>query len=79
MAVVPMKKVLICGLKKDRKGTLELLQRQGAVEISNALQEDSMFRRMDVMSSKNAFERNAVTAEQAAAVLDKYAPEEKGI
>ena len=28
MAVVPMKKVLICGLKKDRKGTLELLQRQ---------------------------------------------------
>ena len=79
MAVVPMKKVLICGLKKDRKGTLELLQRQGAVEISNALQEDSMFRRMDVMSSKNAFERNAVTAEQAAAVLDKYAPEEKGM
>ena len=31
MAVVPMKKVLICGLKKDRKGTLELLQRQGDV------------------------------------------------
>ena len=30
-----MKKVLICGLKKDRKGTLELLQRQGAVSYTH--------------------------------------------
>ena len=58
MAVVPMKKVLICGLKKDRKGTLELLQRQGVLEISNVLQEDDMFQKMDVTSSKTVFERD---------------------
>lgn len=79
MAVVPMKKVLICGLKKDRKGTLELLQRQGVLEISNVLQEDEMFRKMDVTSSKTVFERNAMIAEQAVGILDKYAPEEKGM
>ena len=55
MAVVPMKKVLICGLKKDRKQILELLQRQGAVEISNVLEEDSIFRKTDVSSSKTCF------------------------
>lgn len=79
MAVVPMKKVLICGLKKDRKGTLELLQRQGVIEISNVLQEDDMFRKMDVTSSKIVFERNANIADQAIGILDKYAPEEKGM
>ena len=79
MAVVPMKKVLICGLKKDRKGTLELLQRQGVLEISNVLQEDDMFRKMDVTSSKTVFERNAIIAEQAVGILDKYAPEDKGM
>ena len=52
MAVVPMKKVLICGLKKDRKQILELLQRQGAVEITSVLEEDSIFRKTDVTSSK---------------------------
>lgn len=79
MAVVPMKKVLICGLKKDRKGTLELLQRQGVLEISNVLQEDDMFRKMDVTSTKTVFERNAVIAEQAVSILSKYAPEDKGM
>ena len=71
--------MLICGLKKDRKGTLELLQRQGVLEISNVLQEDDMLGRMDVTSSKTVFERNANIAEQAINILDRYAPEEKGM
>lgn len=79
MAIVPMKKVLICGLKKDRKGTLELLQRQGVLEISNMLEEDETFQKVDATSSKTVFERNAVIAEQALTILEKYAPEEKGI
>ena len=79
MAVVPMKKVLICGLKKDRKQILELLQRQGAVEITSGLEEDSIFRKTDVSSSKTVFERNAAVAEQALSVLAEYAPEKKGL
>ena len=65
--------------EKDRKGTLELLQRQGVLEISNVLQEDDMLGRMDVTSSKTVFERNANIAEQAINILDRYAPEEKGM
>lgn len=79
MAVVPMKKVLICGLKKDRKQILELLQRQGAVEITSVLEEDSIFRKTDVTSSKTVFERNAAVAGQALGVLTSYAPENKGL
>lgn len=78
MAVVPMKKMLICGLKKDRKHILEFLQRQEALEISNVLEEDSIFKKTDVTSSRTVFERNALVAEQALAVLARYAPEKKG-
>ena len=56
MAVLPMKKVLICGLKRNRKRTLEYLQRQGAVEIAAAVEEDQIFKRMNVLSSKAVFE-----------------------
>ena len=62
MAVVPMKKILICGLKKNRKKILEYLQRQAAVDVSDEIQEDSIFQKMDVASSKAVFERNASTA-----------------
>ena len=33
MAVLQMKRINICALKKDRKPVLELLQRRGAVEV----------------------------------------------
>ena len=79
MAVLPMKKVLICGLKRNRKRTLEYLQRQGAVEIAAAVEEDQIFKRMNVLSSKAVFERNAAEAEQALGILQTYSPEKKGI
>lgn len=79
MAVLPMKKALLCGLKKDRKRTLEYLQRQGVLEVSEEIEEDAVFRKMDVLSSKAVFERNAAEAEQALGVLQSYAPEEKGL
>lgn len=79
MAVVPMKKLLICGMKKHRKPILELLQRQGEVEISSVLKEDGTFTKMDVSSAKTVFEKNRAAAEQALQVLERLAPEEKGL
>lgn len=52
MAVLPMKKALICGLKKNRKRTLEYLQRQGVLEVSRAVEDDAVFHKMDVLASK---------------------------
>ena len=79
MAVLPMKKALICGLKRNRKRTLEYLQRQGVLEVSAEVGEDEIFQKMDVLSSKAVFERNAAEAEQALGVLQSYAPEKKGL
>ena len=69
MAVLPMKKVLICGLKRNRKRTLEYLQRQGAVEIAAAVEEDQIFKRMHVLSSKAVFGRNAAEAGEGLGVV----------
>ena len=79
MAVLPMKKALICGLKKNRKRTLEYLQRQGVLEVSRAVEDDAVFHKMDVLASKAVFERNAADAEQALEVLKSYVPEKKGL
>lgn len=79
MAVVPMKKVLICSLKKNRKAILEFLQRQEAVEINSGTEEDDIFQKMDVTSQRSVFQRNSGMAEQALEVLNRYCPEKKGL
>ncbi|HIR24734.1 MAG TPA: V-type ATP synthase subunit I [Candidatus Egerieimonas faecigallinarum] len=79
MAVLPMKKAFLCGLKKDRKRTLEYLQRQGVLEVSEEIGEDAVFQKMDVLSSKAVFERNAADAERALGILQSYASEQKGL
>ena len=35
MAVLPMQRIELCALKKDRKKILEMLQRRGIVEVSD--------------------------------------------
>ena len=51
MAVLAMKKVNICALKKDRKAVLETLQRLGMVEISDLCEaQQSGFRKIDTFS-----------------------------
>lgn len=78
MAVLPMKRVRICALKKNRKQILEILQRQGVVEISDSrIEEDSVFKKTDMTSAKTVFEKNAAVARQGLEVLDSIAPEKK--
>lgn len=79
MAVVQMRKISICGLKKDRKSILETLQSAGVMEITKTAEEDSVFQKMDTMSERQIFERNALTAEQALEILNRYAPEKTSL
>ncbi len=53
MSVLPMKRILICALKKDRKAVLEFLQRQGAIEVETASLEVDVFQKQDVFSFIN--------------------------
>ena len=73
-----MKRVFICGMKKDRKQILETLQRAGVVEISVEKADDDYLETMDVMPQKVTFDRNADLCEQALETLEEYAPDAEG-
>ena len=74
MSKVPMKRLFLCGLKKDRKQLLETLQRAGVVEITAEDYGDGYLKTMDVMPKKVSFDKNASIAEQALGVLDALSP-----
>ncbi len=82
MAVLPMKRINIYGLRNQRKAILELLQRKSQVEIidTDITDDDkSFFAKQDVSTSKNKFESNEKSIAQAVAILDSLAkPENTG-
>lgn len=57
MAVLQMQRISICALKKNRKAILEKLQSMGVMEVSQFLEEDEDFRRMDTANARSSFER----------------------
>lgn len=75
MAVLQMQKISICALKRDRKAILELLQSQGVMEVSQVKDDEGMLSRMDTVSSRQLFEKNALTADHALDILQTYVPE----
>ena len=81
MAVLPMKRVDLCALKKDRKAVLELLQRQGVVQVENPVcdEQDSVFKRTDKSAEAASFRKYAQSAADALAVLNRAAPQKKGL
>ncbi len=79
MAVVPMKRVLIAAMRRDRKPILELLQRTGALEIHSSVAEDDVFTHQDMSGARATFESNAKLSADAAAILDVYVPGEGGL
>lgn len=79
MAVLQMKRISLCALKKDRKPVLELLQRRGAIEVDSVLPEDSVFSHTDTSSSRSVFQKNIAAATSALEILHQYAPEKKSM
>ncbi len=78
MAVLQMQRICICALKKERKQILELMQRFGVIEIQDMIHEDSVFYKKDVSTAKTVLEKSTITARDALAILESYAPEKKG-
>lgn len=79
MAVVPMKKIYVYALKKQRKPILELIQRKGIVEVTDLAVEDSLFENMDTSKSVANFDRSILTAQQALETLGQYVPRKKSM
>ena len=77
MAVLPMCRVSIYGLKSQRKGVLELLQRRGAVEVIGQPTDQEMLSTMDTQTAQNLFLSTQATAKRALEILDVHCPIKK--
>jgi len=77
MAVLPMRRITIYGLNKNRKAILEALQRRGVIEVSDL--NDDCFEKIDTSQSKAIFSKRISIIESALAILNTYAPEKKGM
>ena len=79
MAVVAMEKISVCALKTNRKAILETLQGLGVMQVVTDELDDPELLKMDTAEAKARFDKNADLADQAVAILDKYAPLKKGM
>ena len=79
MAVMQMQRVSICALKRDRKAILEKLQTMGVMEMTQVLDDESGFEKMDTQGARTTFEKKANLADLALDILQEYAPEKKSL
>lgn len=79
MAVLKMQKINLCAMKKNRKRILEAVQAMGVVEVSSWQDEMEGFQKMDTSAQKSQFEKTVAIIDQALEILEKYAPEKKGM
>lgn len=79
MAVLQMQRISICALKKDRKAILEKIQSLGIIEMNQVAGDEEGFSKMDTLSARQKFEKQAQVIENALAVLDTYAPQKHSL
>ncbi|MBQ9814628.1 MAG: V-type ATP synthase subunit I [Lachnospiraceae bacterium] len=66
-------------MKQDRKAILEILQRQGEIEVQDFVKTDAVFKKRPMPISGAEFERNIHDAEAAIEVLNTYNEEKSGM
>lgn len=78
--ITPMKKITVCGVQKDRKAVLELIQKSGCVEfIQNTPEEDINASHPDVADRITQFDRYISLSKRAIEILDEVSPEKSGM
>lgn len=77
MAVMKMKRINICALRRHRKQVLEALQHMGVVEVETVDNSDTEI--IETAPQRAVFERRKKESEQALEILDEYMPEKKSI
>lgn len=75
MAVLTIKKIDICAMKKDRKAILEKLQSMGALEIRAGGDETDVFKKINTTSQRSKYEKRVQNTDEALEILGRYAPE----
>jgi V/A-type H+-transporting ATPase subunit I len=75
MAVVEMKKLSVCALKRHRKEILEALQSMGAMEIRINDIDDEDLQKMETDSSRKQFEKTADAFDKALKAISELVPD----
>ena len=75
MAIVPMKRVSIYGLLRDRKAVLEALQRYSDFEVSEIKEESFGAKTIETASFEATFQKAAILGESALEILETYTGE----
>ena len=78
MAVLQMERIHLCALRRDSKLIMEMLQRRGAVDISDAGEEDEVFQKADTTAVRLLLEKNQETTAEAVQILNKAVPTKGG-
>lgn len=79
MSVLPMQRVTLCALKKNKKEILDILQRLGNVEMNDIEMPDSLFKKIDMTDTVAIYSRKMSVANQALKVLQASVPDESSI
>lgn len=79
MAVLAMKKIHICAMKRDRKALLEKLQSMGAIEVKTDGEENEIFKKINTTSQRSKYEKRVMNTDQALEILQQYAPEKTSL
>lgn len=74
-----MKSVRIIALRQDRKRLLEHLQDSALIQIKKSEKSRDGFKRVDLSSQTQVFERNVALSEQALKILNTVSPEKGGL
>ncbi|MED9970136.1 MAG: V-type ATP synthase subunit I [Ruminococcus sp.] len=79
MAKLKMKSVRIIALRQDRKRLLEHLQDSALIQIRKSEKSRDGFKRVDLSSQTQVFERNVALSEQALKILNSVSPQKGGM
>lgn len=74
-----MKSVRIIALRQDRKRLLEHLQDSALIQIRKSEKSRDGFKRVDLSSQTQVFERNVALSEQALKILNSVSPQKGGM
>lgn len=79
MAVVPMSKINIFGLRKNRKKILEAIQCMGVVDVRTFEKSDTGFEGVDTVTVRSQFKKAKNDCESSLRILQNYTPEKKSM
>ena len=81
MGIMPMDRINLCAMKRDRKAILELLQRRGIVEINeiesatgeSEIYDPGVFETVDTSKQRDVFQKSLAAVREAKEILEKTA------